>query len=67
MRQRAGRMSVRLWRDDASLAFAIEHDGLALPASGSGSARTSQDRMAALGGELRTEPTRLTGTIPLTA
>jgi signal transduction histidine kinase len=67
LRQRAGRMSVRLWRDDASLAFAIEHDGLALPASGSGSPRTSQDRMAALGGELRTEPTRLTGTIPITA
>ncbi len=57
-------VSVRLWRDNGSLAFAVEHDA----PSG---IRASYDRVAALGCELRTEVlpkgTRATGAVPLTA
>ena len=63
-RQRATAISVRLWRDNGSLAFAVEHDA---PTG----IQVSADRVAALGGELRAEPlpagTRVTGTIPLLA
>jgi signal transduction histidine kinase len=62
-RQRATAVSVRLWRDDGSLAFAVDHDA---PTG----IRASADRVAALGGELRTEVlptgTRVTGSVPLT-
>jgi hypothetical protein len=63
-RQHATAVSVRLWRDNGSLAFAVNHDA---PTG----IRASADRVAALGGELRTEVlptgTRVTGTVPLTA
>jgi signal transduction histidine kinase len=62
-RQRASAVSIRLWQDNGSLAFAVEHDA---PAG----IRASADRLAALGGELRTEAlptgTRVTGNVPLT-
>jgi signal transduction histidine kinase len=63
-RQRASTASARLWQDNGSLAFAVEHDA---PTG----VRASADRLAALGGELRTEAlpagTRVTGNVPLTA
>ncbi len=61
-RQRAGTVSVRLWRENGSLAFAVEHDA---PTADALSARTSADRVAALGGVLRAEPNRVTGSVPL--
>jgi signal transduction histidine kinase len=63
-RQHATTVSVKLWRDNGSLAFVVEHDA---PTG----IQASADRVAALGGELRTESlptgTRVTGTVPLTA
>jgi signal transduction histidine kinase len=61
-RQRASTVSIRLWQDNGSLAFAVEHDA---PTG----IRASADRLAALGGDLRTEAlptgTRVTGNVPL--
>jgi signal transduction histidine kinase len=64
-RQRATSLSVRVWRQADSLAFTVEHDRP--PVSPVPTAST--DRVAALGGELRTEPAptgiRVIGSIPL--
>jgi hypothetical protein len=69
-RRNATSLSVRMWRQDDSLAFAVEHDQVPLFPSLSATL-SSADRIAALGGVLRTEPlpfgTRVTGCIPLDA